>query len=420
MTRAAAPGSVFRHRSFAAFWVASLASNSGTWLHIVTSTILVFSYTQSTQALGILGFAAYLPLLLFTLPAGVLTDRFDRRLIVVLSHLVGMTAAGVQAVTTAAGLESPEAIALCAFLVYTTYAIAKPATSAIFPGLVDRPEIPQATAMNSLSFLLGQLIGPVLATVCIALGVPALAFALNSASYLGVIVVVRLLPRTGPVASAGRASVTTQLAEGFSYVRTSAGVSLALLVLLVTSPLPEVMRLLAPAITAPMDPAMPGGSEGLAGLVAAAIGLGSAGGLTVSARIYAPDRLGRTIAAGMLALAAGSVSLALALDTWVAIASALVVGFGYGVAFASLTAFIQATVPDALRGRVLAIHTLVHLGTRPLFTPLAGWLAAVVGILGCVIAFVVPLVVGAVVIAGRGLAGSTRREALDVGRPPVG
>ena len=129
---------VFRHRDFRNFWIAGLASNSGTWLHIVLSTILVFEYTGSAGILGLFGFVAYLPLLLFTLPAGILSDRWDRRQIVVITHLAAALAVAGLAVAVWAGVESVFAIAACAFVVYTTYAIAKPALSSIFPKLVRR------------------------------------------------------------------------------------------------------------------------------------------------------------------------------------------------------------------------------------------------------------------------------------------
>jgi MFS family permease len=381
---------VFRHRSFAAFWLAGFCSNVGTWLHVIASSILVFSWTQSTGALGLLGFASYLPLLLFTLPAGVLTDRVDRRLVVTVSHLGGCIAAGSLAVLIHSGVESVEAVAVCGFAVYTAYAIAKPATSSIFPGLVPRAEIPSATAMNSLSFVLGQFAGPLLASVCIAFGAPALAFGLNAASYLGVIAVVAALPPTADEALLDRsASPMAQIRGGLSYAAREPLTRSLLVVLAVSAPLPEVMRLMSPAIAV-----RAGGDEAIAGVVAAGIGIGSAVGLSVAARLYRASRLRAVIAAGLAVLAIGSVLLAAVPLVAVAVVAAVIVGLGNGLTFASLTAAIQSTVPDQLRGRVMSIHTLLHLGTRPVFTPIAGWLAAVVGIGGATVIFVLLLPIG--------------------------
>jgi MFS family permease len=149
------------------------------------------------------------------------------------------------------------------------------------------------------------------------------------------------------------------------------------------------MRLLAPAIAVSV---LAGGSgaEGFAGLIAAGIGLGSAIGLTVAARAYRNSRIEQSIGIGMIALVAGAVVLASAPVAWLALGSSLVVGFGYGLAFATITTFIQASVEEGLRGRVLSVHTLVHLGSRPLYTPIAGSVAAAGGILAAVLLFAAP------------------------------
>jgi MFS family permease len=400
---------VFRHRSFAVFWAAGLASNTGTWLHVITSTIVVYQYTQSTAALGFLGFASYLPLLLFTLPAGVLSDRFDRRAIVIVSHVLGVLAAGALALLVHLDVRSVEAIAIAGFAVYTTYAVAKPAISSIFPALVPREEIAQATAVNSLSYVLGQLFGPLLASVCIALGAPALAFALNALSYVAVIVVVGRLERsqTG-LATRSHAPLVDQVRGGFQYVMRTPSVRAMLVILLVAAPPSEVMRLFAPAIS---DRVV--GGEELAGFIAAAIGLGAASGLTLAARYYEERRLRTTITVGLAALGISSLLLVSTDSPVVAFGSAVTVGLGFSLAFGALSASIQTTVPDDLRGRVMSIHTLVQLGTRPLFTPVAGALAVLIGLSGATLVFALALPLGLVAMF------RTDRAAGRSGSPPV-
>lgn len=385
MSRVDSALGVLRHRDFRHFWMASLASNSGTWLHIVLSTILVFEYTQSASALGFFGFVAYLPLLLFTLPAGVLSDRWDRRRIVVVTHLGAALSVAVLAVAVQAGLRSVEAIAICAFIVYTTYAIAKPALSSIFPTLVPAAEIPQATAVNSLSFVLGQLIGPLTAALLVALGMPALGFALNALSYLAVAVVVGRLPsHQVPGQRAAARSFVAELGEALRYVTANRHVRAMMVAVLIGSPLPEAVRLLAPAAVAAT-----GAAPGMAGVLAASVGFGGAMGLIVVARLYGVLGVRRAITGALAILGVGAIIIAWSPSTLILLAGGVALGVGYGVTFATATGSIQATVPDALRGRVMSIHTLLHLGTRPLFTPVAGWLGGVAGVAAALVGFVV-------------------------------
>lgn len=375
---------VLRHRDFRRFWIVSLASNSGTWLHIVLSTILVFEYTQSAGALGLFGFIAYLPLLLFTLPAGVMSDRWDRRKIVVITHVAAALAVAALAIAVPAGLRSVEAIAITAFIVYTTYAIAKPALSSIFPTLVTRAEIPQATAVNSLSFVLGQLIGPLIVALLVAIGLPALGFALNAASYLGVAFVVARLPshQVHAAQPASRLGLT-ELLDAFRYVITQRHIRAMLIAVLVGSPMPEVVRLLAPAAVARV-----GAEPSMAGVLAATVGFGGAAGLIVVARLYGTLGYRRAIVGALLILGAGALVIAWSPSVTALLAGAMALGIGYGVTFATATGSIQTAVPDMLRGRVMAIHTLVHLGMRPLFTPVAGWLGGLAGVAAALAGFV--------------------------------
>lgn len=383
---------LLRHRNFAWFWMAGVTSNTGTWAHVVASTILVFALTQSTAALGVLGFATYLPLLLFTLPAGVIADRFDRRRVVVLTHMLAVAAAATLATLVLLEKASLEAYAVSGFAVYTAYAISKPALSAIFPSLVPRDEIAKATALNSLTYVLGQFFGPLIASIAVALQVPAAAFALNAGSYLVVMVVVTRLPLRSQEAPERRlSSLGDQLLDGLRFALRNRDVRVMLIVLAVAAPLPEVMRLMAPAISVRIV----ANQEGeFAGLIAAAVGLGSATGLFAAARYLKPELIRAAIHTGLVVLAVASLLLATAPNALVAIAAALAVGGGFSIAFASVTGAIQAAVPDALRGRVLSIHTLVHLGTRPLFTPIVGLLGVLVGIGWATVAFVAILPLG--------------------------
>ncbi len=398
-----------RHPRFAAFWTAGVISNTGTWLQFVLSTIVVYAWTGSAAALGLLGAASFLPLLLFTLPSGVVSDRWDRTHIVVVTHLAAMGGSAAIAALVHLGVRSPELIGAGAFLMYTCYAVSKPALSAIFPSLVPQPEIPQATALNSLSFLLGQLAGPLLAGLCVSLGVPALGFALNALSYLAVIVVVAVLGAGRPAQRRARASMASDLADSGRYLRRDRRTSAMLVVVAVSVPVLDVIRTLAPALTAQQGVQ----DEGAAAIVAASLGLGAAIGLVVSTRAYDTLGPGRVLPVGLIGMGISAVGVIVAGGPPTLLVATTALGIMYGLVFATSTAAIQAAVPDGLRGRVMSVHTLVHLGTRPLLLPVAGAVAAAAGIAAAIGACVMLLPVGYVAA----LAAERERPLVEPGDP---
>jgi MFS family permease len=296
------------------------------------------------------------------------------------------------------GLRSAEAVGIGAFLMYTCYALSKPALSSTFPHLVPKAEIGQASALNALSFTLGQLVGPLLAAACVGLGVPALGFALNGLSYLGVILVMwRLdlpsLPRAGV-----RGSIVADLGAAGRYIRGDRRVAAMLIVVAVSVPILDVVRMFAPVLTVDVGDA----DEGAAALVAAALGAGAATGQVLASRLlgsYAPSRILPPALVGMGVCAIG---IALAASSDGLLLTSLGLGAMYGLVFATSTAAIQATVPDHLRGRVMSVHTLVHLGLRPVTLPIAGAIAAAASVAAAVSAFVMllPIGIAAAVVAG--------------------
>lgn len=392
--------------------MAGLASNAGTWLQFVLSTIVVYAWTGSAAVLGILGAASFLPLLLFTLPAGLLTDRWDRRRIVMVTHGVAMLGSLTLAGLVQGGLRSAEAVGAGAFLMYSCYALSKPALSSVFPALVPRNEIPQATSLNALSFTLGQLAGPLAAAVCVGLGAPALGFALNGLSYAGVIVVMSRLALPADARVGQRGSISADLGAAARYIGNERRVAGMLVVVAVSVPILDVIRMLAPVLTLGVGDT----DESSAALVAAALGAGAASGQLLAARLLGSFAPSRILPPALIGMGISATGIALASAPATLLVGSLGLGAMYGLVFATSTASIQATVPDALRGRVMSFHTLVHLGTRPILLPVAGAIAAVAGVAGAVAAFVMLLPLG---IAGSVLAGDAER-AVENADPEVG
>lgn len=369
----------FRHRPFAAYWAGGFLSNLGTWLQTVAGSIFVYQLTGSVLAVGVLNFAGFLPIFLFSILGGVVSDRFDRRRIVIVTHVLsGMLAAGLAAVTFL-GLASEIHLIVAFFALNTAYAIAKPSIIAMLPGLVPRDELTDAVGLNTLQFILGQISGPIIAAIVMATAGAGWAFTVNALTYLGPIVSMLYLQRHGlglrqdaPPRKDGRPAAAMNSA---TFIREQRWV-VALLagIVSVSAPL-EVIRTLSPAIVV----------EGLhqpesaAGLVVAAQAIGSAIALVVFVPMRRRGWSRHMVAVGLIFQAVGLVGTALAPSLPVAVATVGLVGFGFSLCFPVLTSTLQLEVPDAVRGRIMAFHQTAHLGNRPLTALLVGALAAAVG-----------------------------------------
>lgn len=391
---------LLRNRRFAAYWLGGLVSGPGTWLHNVTASVLVLGMTGSPFMVGVVNFATFIPLLLFSLPAGALGDRVDRRLVVVVSCTVAGLAAGSLAWVTASDRLGPALLVVFCFLIGTAQAVNKPAHGALLPTLVTRAELPRATALNVLQFQFGQVAGPGLASVLLLVGTPALAFALNAVSFLGPILSMAFLRQrpggAGAAAArpAGRRAGHGSVRDGLRAILASPVMPAMVVAVVLTNGAVEALRTLAPTIAA--DRGLPEA----AGVIIMGYSVGSLAGLVafgaVERRLPAAWMLPTAFAlqvAGLLA-AAGAPSLA------VTVAAAAPIGLGFALSTPVLSAALQILAPEDHRSRVMAVFSMAHLGMRPFFALAAGALATVADARVALLAFAA-LALGAVVYVRR-------------------
>ncbi|HUQ78471.1 MAG TPA: MFS transporter [Patescibacteria group bacterium] len=369
----------FRHRPFAVYWAGGLISNLGSWLQAVAGSIVVYQLTGSALAVGLLNFVGYLPIFLFSIVGGIVSDRFDRRRVVIATHVVsGVLAAGL-AILTFAAVASEVHLIVVFFALNTIYAIAKPSIIAILPGLVPRDEVTDAVGLNTLQFILGQISGPIVAAIVLATAGAGWAFTINALTFLGPIVSMLYLQRRGlgarPAAAVDRHGKATPAIGAGTFVRRQPWV-LAMLVGIVSVSAPlEVIRTLAPAIVVEGLRA----SESAAGLIVAAQSVGSALALLAFVPLRRRGWSRRMAALGLVFQACGLLGAAFAPSLPVALVAVALIGFGFSLCFPVLTGTLQIEVPDGLRGRVMAFHQTAHLGNRPMTALLFGVIATIVG-----------------------------------------
>jgi MFS family permease len=366
----------FRHTTFSVYWTGGFLSNIGTWLQTVAASVFVYQLTGSTLAVGVLNFASFLPIFLFSILGGVISDRFDRRVVVIVTHVASGVLSTILAVLAFSGAAAEIHIIVISFALNTSYALAKPALVSILPSLVPREELTEAVGVNTLQFVTGQMVGPVLSAVVIATAGVPWAFAINALSYLAPVLSMVYLARHGLGAgtTAGRRLVSDAKVSAVTYVSEHRWVLALLLGIIATSAPLEVLRTLSPAIAAGLHE-----PESAAGFIVAAQSAGSALALLAFIPLRRSGRSNDVARLGLLIQAIGIVGTFLAGDLRVAAMSVGLVGFGFSLCFPVLTSGLQAEVPDAVRGRIMSFHQMAHLGNRPFAALAAGAVAVVVG-----------------------------------------
>jgi MFS family permease len=351
------------------YFAGQIVSVSGNWMQMVAEIWLVLELTESGFAVGATTALQFLPILLFGAFGGVLADRFaKRRLLMVTQALMALPALALFAVTVS-GAVAPWMVFLVAFARGTVNAVDNPTRQAFAIEMVGAERLVNAVSLNSVLIHASRLIGPAIAGTIIAVAGVAPCFAVNVLTFGAMVLALsRMEPaqlRTPPRAGRERGAVRA----GLRYVRGTPelAVPLALMALVGTFGLnfQAILPLLARF-------SFDGGASAYATLVAA-MGAGSVvGALVTGAHGRTDARLiaGSALAFGLLAiLAAAMPSLALEVPI-VALLGASAVTFA-----AAINSSIQLSVEPAMRGRVMALYSVVFLGSTPIGAPLAGWLS---------------------------------------------
>lgn len=364
----------FASPDYRRFYWGQLISVTGTWLQIVAEGWLVYELTRSPAWLGIVAGAGALPGLLLTLWGGQIADRYPRRDILIVTQAAYMVLAVLLALLASGWwiTVQPWHVALIAAVGSGVGAFAGPAFQAFLPELVSRESLTSAIALNSMLWNGARVLGPLVAAAVIERSGLAVCFLLNALSFVAVLVALAGIRRTSRPATA---SERPSALEGLRYVRRDPIAFRILALFAVTACFGWAYQTLLPALA---HEQFGRGADGVGALLAAA-GIGSLGaGLLTAALPHEPHRRwlvygGAFLYAGALALFAGTRQFASGL------ALMSVVGFGLIVCGVNVNARLQESVPDELRGRVMAIFSLLFMSLQPLGGLMAGVIAQQLG-----------------------------------------
>src|SRR5579864_9171000 len=158
----------FQYRDFRLMWIGACTSSIGTWMQIVAQGWLIYRLSHSSFLLGLDQFLAGIPIFLFSLIGGVVADRAERRRILMISQYIQMASAAILTALVATGFVQVWEILCLSFFSGLAQAFGGPAYQALIPTLVDRDDMPNAIALNSIQFNLAVTVGPALAGITLA------------------------------------------------------------------------------------------------------------------------------------------------------------------------------------------------------------------------------------------------------------
>jgi MFS family permease len=349
-----------RNDDYRLFWGGCLLSNIGTWMQNVAQGWLVLELSNSSFWLGMVGFAASFPFLLFTLFGGVIADRVSKRKLLMGTQAAQMIFAFVLALLTYFKVITIRQLVLLAFCNGIANALNAPTYQAMVPRLVPPEDLPNAIALNSAQFNLSRIIGPTLGGYAMAWIGMAGNFFLNAVSFLAVLWPLHKM-RYPEEIQERHESVLKSLRDGIAYVRKSAQMSAVVLLIMSAS------LLLLPFITfIPYfaKDVLHAGERGL-GFLMACSGIGALTGAGIIAYLGKIRWRGRVIVfAGLFVMAA---VLVLCYSKVFALSSAMSFceGLGMIISLSTVNVTMQQLSSDAMRGRVMSIYAASFLGLPP-------------------------------------------------------
>jgi MFS family permease len=347
-----------RHRNFRLFWIGQTLSLVGTWMQTMAQGWLALELTNNAFLVGLVASVGSLPILLLSFVAGVYVDRVDRLRLVVLMQALMLAEAATLWLLTVTGHVTIEALLALAFVYGVCSAFEIPARQSLIIDLVGREDLSEAIALNSSGFNLARIVGPAIGAAVIAAFGIAWCFGANALSYVAVLIgLLRIrLPRVERPAPTS--SALEGLREGFAYMWHTPVVRTLMGVVLVFSVLGTPYLTLMPVTARDLLGLDAGGY----GVLLAAVGVGGLAGALFLAAVGPRVPRGRLLVGASLAFSVLLLAFAFVRQAWMALPLLLAIGFAMILNGALSNALLQAIVPDALRGRLMAAYSFVVVG----------------------------------------------------------
>jgi predicted MFS family arabinose efflux permease len=373
----------FAYRDFRVQWIGACSSAIGTWMQIIAQNWLVLSLTNSPFYLGLDAFLQQLPIILFTLVGGVFADRYDRRKTLLASQYVQMFTSGALAVLMYLHVVQVWHIMGLSFLTGVAQSFGGPAYQSLLPSLVDKKDLPNAIALNSIQFNLARVLGPLLFAATLATFLKwgynepqamNAAFFLNALSFLIVIgTLMSLHVKHVPPTHTKR--MRDELQGGLHYVRHHGSLVAIIVLASATTFLGFAVLTFLPVFA---QRVFRGGASTYSHLMAFS-GAGSIVGALVVAWLGKFRRMGLTALLMQAIYGLLILSFAMSRVMWLSEILLFFTGASLMMVFSTVTSLVQLIAPNEMRGRVMSIYMVAFRGGMPLGSLAGGYFATIIG-----------------------------------------
>jgi predicted MFS family arabinose efflux permease len=364
----------FQYRDFRLMWIGACTSSVGTFMQITAQSWLIYSLTNSKFLLALDQVLGGLPIFLFSLVGGVLADRLDRRHVLLGSQYVQMACAFILTALVATGTVKVWEILTLSTIVGFAQAFGGPAYAALIPTLVDKEDMPNAIALNSIQFNVAVTVGPALGGLALAHLGQAWCFALNGASFLGPIVSLTMITTRFLPAKTSE-SILDSMKQGFAFIRKQGAM--------------EVLIVLAFCMTFLAVPArtylvvfakdiFQGGPQTYA-LFLSLSGLGSIAGALTIAALGNVQKKGRIALTMLICLGAALAGFALSTSMFASCLMLFLFGGAMIGVFSMVSSLVQLITTNEMRGRVMSVYNCAFRGGMPMGNLVSGWLVPAFG-----------------------------------------
>jgi predicted MFS family arabinose efflux permease len=370
----------FQYRDFRLMWFGACTSSIGTWMQIVAQGWLIYRLSHSAFLLALDQFLGGIPIFLFSLIGGVVADRMERRKILLTSQYVQMATAGILTLLVATDNVHVWHILCLSFISGFAQAFGGPAYQALIPTLVEKEDMPNAIALNSIQFNVAVMVGPALAGQALAKLGEKWCFGLNALSFLAPIISLSIISaRFLPMKTTE--SMLNSLKQGIQYARKQTSMEALILLAFCMTFLSMPMRTYMPVFVKDIFHRGPETYGNLLSLM----GLGSIIGSLSIAGAGNMRRKGSVALAALLCLGAGITAFAVSKSVEFSSVIVVLVGASMMAVFATVNSLVQLITTNEMRGRVMSVYNFAFRGGMPMGNLLTGWLVPV---------FTAPVVLG--------------------------
>jgi MFS family permease len=383
-----------RHRNYQLFIIGQLVSLAGVWMQIIAQGWLVYDISSSEFALGLVGFASAVPVLMITPFAGVVVDQVDKRMLLVITQTLAKLSSFVLAALIFADLVEVWHVIVVAAVLGVVNAFDGPARQAFVVDMVGREDLPNAIALNSMTFNSARIIGPAIGGALLVAVGAGWCFLINGLTVFAVVGCLLLMRLPKHEAVRNDKSPWQQLRQGLSYVQHQPNLRALLLLALVFSVFGISYSTVLPAF---VDKVLRQGA-GAFGAVNMMTGVGAVTGAFIVAQYGERGWRGRWLSAAILTFPLILTVFSLASNYVVALVLAVMLGVTFMFVFTLVNTLLQTHLVDEMRGRVLSLYTLTFFGFAPFGNLLIGWLAEWIGLSESLILSALLCFVGALIV----------------------